>query len=334
MKAITYETDPMLTPPGWAPAANLHRTQTRGVAYEASLHYIHFYCTSRPLWVLSPGLTATEARNSRPAIEDWVRARFGATKIEPVSLDVGYIYDGLWRPGLTFDEDSMSSLGFSLAERRAAELPLLLILERLNEILLYVEPDPSSLATFGYKQRELLLLSATEVEAQWRWFLDRSGIKPTAKDFSTNDYVKLSRALFLEDFDITIARYPSVKAFSPFLGWNSQNPTKSLPWYDAYNRTKHDRAGGLRCASLEMCLMAVAANLVLFIARFGYHALYNGRGNLSANFNETFSIDMTRASPGTFYVPYIVLPPDQRTDFVTFSSQNLQTNWQKVALKI
>jgi hypothetical protein len=226
------------------------------------------------------------------------------------------------------------SLNFTVAERRAAELPLLLILERLNDILLYVEPDPSLLATFGYKQRELLLLSATEVEAQWRWFLERGGIKPTGQGFSTNDYVRLGRPLFLEDFDVTLPRYPAVKAFSPFMGWNAQNPTKSLPWYQAYNQTKHDRTGGLRSASLEMCLLAVAANLILFTTRFGYHGLYSGRGNLSANFNESFSIDLTRADPTTFYVPRLLLLPNQMSGFVTFSSQNQLTGWQKVSLKI
>jgi hypothetical protein len=83
-----------------------------------------------------------------------------------------------------------------------------------------------------------------------------------------------------------------------------------------------------------MCLLAVAANLILFTTRFGYHALYSGRGNLSANFNESFSIDLTRADPTTFYVPRLLLLPNQMSGFVTFSSQNQLTGWQKVSLKI
>ena len=284
--------------------------------------------------MLSPGLTATKSKDAHSTISEWAKVRFGAKNIQPMSLDVGQIYDGLWRPGLSNDDDILSGLGFTFAERRAAELLLLLMLERLNEILLYVELDPSTLATYGHKQRELLLLAATEVEAPWRWFLDHSGVKPLSQGFSTNDYVKLAPALFLSDFDVTIPRYPAVKAFSPFVGWETKRPTKSLPWYDAYNETKHDRVGGRRRASLEMCLLAVAANLVLFTARFGYQALYNGRGNLSANFNETFSIDLARADPTTFYVPHIHIPSNQRTDFVTFNSQNQQLAWQRTTINI
>lgn len=334
MKAITYQTDPGVTPPGWTPNANLHRSHTHGVAYEDEEHYVHFYRTDRPLWVLSTGLTATESKDAHATLDDWVRARFGATNIQAMSLDAGYVYDGLWRPGLTEDDDISSGLGFTFSDRRAAELPMLLLLERLNEILLYVEPDPSTLASYGHKNRELLLLAATEVEAQWRWFLDRGRAKASGQGFSTNDYVRLGPALFLSDFDVTLPRYPAIKAFSPFLGWTKNHPTKSLPWYDAYNETKHNRLGGLRRASLEMCLLAVAANLVLFIARFGYHALYNGRGNLSANFNETFAIDIARADPTTFYTPHLLIPPNQRKDFVTFSSKNLQRLWQRARIKI
>jgi hypothetical protein len=180
----------------------------------------------------------------------------------------------------------------------------------------------------------LLLLAATEVEAHWRWFLEHSGVTPSGQGFSTNDYVKLGQALFLQDFDVTIPRYPTISAFSPFLGWNTKRPTKSLPWYDAYNEIKHDRIGGLSRASLEMCLLAVSANIALFTARFGYNALYNGRGNLSANFNETFSIDLARADPTTFYIPHIQIPQNQRTDFVTFDSHNLQLAWQQTAIRL
>lgn len=334
MKAITYQTDAKITPPGWAPSSNLHSNQKRGFAYQDGSHYVHFYSRERPLWVLSPGLTATETSSSFPTINEWVQARFGATTIETTSLDVGEIFDGLWRPGLTNDDDVMGALGFTFPERRASELPLLLILERLNEILLYAEPHPANLNTFGYKQRELLLLAATEVEAQWKWFLERLNVRPSGQGFSTNDYVRLCPALFLEEFDITLPRYTALKAISPFLGWDSRQPTRSLAWYDAYNETKHDRAGGLKRATLEMCLAAVAANIVLFVNRFAYQSLYNGRGTFSAIFNETFSVDLARADPKSFYVPKISIPSNQRSNFVTFDSGNIHQSWKKIPITV
>ena len=131
-------------------------------------------------------------------------------------------------------------------------------IQRMSLEVGQVEPAPSTLTAFGHKQRELLLLAATEVEAHWRWFLEHSGVTPSGQGFSTNDYVKLGQALFLQDFDVTIPRYPTISAFSPFLGWNTKRPTKSLPCYYAYNEIKHDRIGGLSRASLEMCLLAVS----------------------------------------------------------------------------
>ena len=324
MKAITYETDPNVTPPGWATNSDIHRQQSRGIAYEEATHFVHFYSAGGPLWTLSPGLTVTEEKSNR-LLRDWAVLRFGASNIQPMQLNAGEVYDGLWRPGLGPDEATISSsLNFSFSERRSSELVLLLILERLNDLLLYVEPEPQTLGTYGHKQRELLLLAATEVEAHWKWFLARCGVKPRQRGFSTQDYVRLNTGLFLSDYDVLIPRYPLLAPLSPFLGWSKAKPTQSLPWYAAYNEVKHDRVTKLTSASLEMYLLAVAANIVLFVSRFGPLSLYEGRGNLSAQFNETFSVDLARADPTTFYVPRVQIASQQVPQFVTYNALRQQ----------
>jgi hypothetical protein len=65
--------------------------------------------------------------------------------------------------------------------------------------------------------------------------------------------------------------YPSYSAFVPYAHWDSNNPTKSLHWYDAYNKTKHDREGNLHYATLENAVHAVGAAVVMFYAQFGFH---------------------------------------------------------------
>lgn len=62
----------------------------------------------------------------------------------------------------------------------------------------------------------------------------------------------------------------------PFSQWNKVQPTQSLPWYDAYNKVKHDREGNFRLAQLSHALHAVAGVFVLTIAQFGTAHLDQG----------------------------------------------------------
>ena len=127
------------TVPNWQ---SLHQTQPRGMAYETENLFVHMFGVERGLWIVSRGLTVTDKRDG--SLFDWIKQTFGATEIEKSDLDVGATIWGTWRPGL-FDYDELSQgLGWSNSELRFAEQSLLVLVQKLEELLLFVEPTFSN----------------------------------------------------------------------------------------------------------------------------------------------------------------------------------------------
>jgi len=240
------------------------------------------------------------------------------------NIDVGHTIAGVWRPGLYYTEEILQGLAGSNVELRLAEQALLLLVQRLDELLHFVEPAPNTLSTYSHKARELLILACTEVENYWKQYLQQAGETPHRNEFTTNDYVKLKVPLFLDEIEVSLPRYPAVPPFRPFLDWsNKPSPTKTLPWYDAYNKTKHDRKAHFSEATLLNCLHAVAANIALFSVRFGPFYLFHGAGTLAAHLNQLISIELKDPNPKSFYAPNIILPPNQRNDLICFDARRL-----------
>jgi hypothetical protein len=87
---------------------------------------------------------------------------------------------------------------------------------------------------------------------------------------TTADYVKLAPLMRLWEYTIAFPQYPWLKAVRPFAGWQEpKNPTKDLPWFDAYNAVKHDRERNFNQATLHHVFDAVSANAVMLVAQFG-----------------------------------------------------------------
>ena len=120
-----------------------------------------------------------------------------------MQLEVGNVTAGVWRPGLYYQDQTLQALGGSEVELRSAEQALRLLVERLDELLLYIEPSVSGLASFSHKTRELLILSCTEVELQLKQYL-RLAAYDREEDLSMNDYVRLEPRLYLREFVLTL----------------------------------------------------------------------------------------------------------------------------------
>ncbi len=54
--------------------------------------------------------------------------------------------------------------------------------------------------------------------------------------------------------------------FRPYGAWKNR---QLLPWYEAYNASKHDRHENLTSANLQMLVQAIGGLLVLLTAQFG-----------------------------------------------------------------
>jgi hypothetical protein len=224
--------------------------------------------------------------------------------------------------GLFFENELLQGLDNTEIERRLAEQALRMLVQRLDELFNYIEPTQNGLSTFGHKTRELLILACTEIENSWKHYMKRANAVPAGRDFTTADYVKIRQPLCLEEYEISLPLYAGIPPSRPFLGWDSGKPTQSIAWYDAYNKTKHDRSSHFEASTLGNCVNAVAAALVMFCVRFGPFHLIHGVNTLTTLSNQMFSFKLI-AKPTSFYVPYVILPPNQREDIVCFGAEKL-----------
>jgi hypothetical protein len=132
----------------------IHVTFPRGMAFETATHFIHFYGSDSDIWTIPMG-AITVSEQKQGTLEDWVIKTFGAQDIEQSIVDIGHTVAGVWRPGITSYDDIRQGLGTTDAERHECLQSIRLLIERLDEIFLYVEPSSMALKTYGHKIREL-----------------------------------------------------------------------------------------------------------------------------------------------------------------------------------
>ncbi|TKG18157.1 hypothetical protein FCV84_06810 [Vibrio breoganii] len=322
MNGIFY-TNTQTNIPGWV--NDLHEGQPLGYAYETDSHFVHIYGKNYGFNVISVGLTAIEGKNG--TLNDWVTRVFGAQDIQPLQLNIEDSVENIWRPSLFYSEDIHDALKVSPFEQRSAEQALRVLIEKLDELLLYIEPDQNGLRAYGHKSRELLILACTEVENLWTSIFKNSGIPPqNNRMYTTQDYVKLLSKACLNEFEITFKNYDGLRKFVPFSQWNVAQPTQSLNWYDAYNKTKHDRNASFSEATLENVLDAISANIAMFCAKFSPFGLINDNNALSSLINQHFQISLNGSDPSTYYIPKIDLPAGIRTDLFIYDCYKQKHN--------
>ena len=175
----------------------------------------------------------------------------------------GEYFPRMNRNNIGFYQDIINSRSFLEEARSYSD-----VCHSLNDLFRFIEPSPSNLNAFGYKQGELLIGACTQVENLLRRFLEDNKY-PSRKTYCTGDYVKCRDILKLNDYSVSLALYQDLKAFSPFKDWAEDRPTQSLTWYDAYNSFKHDRSGNLEKATFKHLIESVAAIHVLLEAQYG-----------------------------------------------------------------
>jgi hypothetical protein len=146
-----------------------------------------------------------------------------------------------------------------------------LLVAELNEICTVVEPVESQLDVFGHRLRHLLIAACTEVESAWRSVLVANSSSPPASP-GTNEYVRLAEPMRLRERSVHFMRVEPTRHLEPFATWDSARPTASLPWYAAYNATKHNREMHLNHATLGNVIDALAALHIMLVAQFGRDA--------------------------------------------------------------
>lgn len=322
MKAICYN-NTLTRLPNWNPNDNVHFNQSLGFAYEDENFFIHLYGWDTGFKGISIGLTVVEGKNTGStkgmSLNDWVIENFGATNIKETINEIGHSIKGVWRPGLYYNDDIHQAIGFSEHEIYLSEQSIRILIQKLDEVFLYVEPNQITKTTFSHKIRELLILCCTEVENFWKPYLVKSGLIASRAGFTTNDYIKLKDKLYLSDFEFTLISYPDLGPIVPFEHWNPSNPTQSLFWYNAYNQTKHDRGTHFSQANLWNTINAIVACLILHCVKFGPFTMFEGNNHFSSVVKQHFAGKLLRDCKETFYIPKIEIPASSRKDKFVFS---------------
>lgn len=141
----------------------------------------------------------------------------------------------------------------------------LLLQKDLLELFDYVEPADGNLTCYSYRIHELLLRACVEVEANCKAVLQENGYSKGG-DWNMGDYKKLEPSHHLSSYEVKIAAWHGAKnTRRPFAAWRTAG---KLPWYDAYNQTKHDRHGQFVNASFDNLLDAICGLLALLSAQF------------------------------------------------------------------
>ncbi|MBI9056040.1 MAG: hypothetical protein JEY96_19620 [Bacteroidales bacterium] len=315
MKAYTYR-NTKTNIPNWEKTT--HITQQYGYGYETDTHHVHFY-GQKSYYIISTGLTVIEAK-TKPFI-DWIKHRFGAEDIEEIDLEVGHTVEGIWRPSLFVWNEIKNNLKIDQGEQHSQEQALRILVEKLDEILLFIEPSFDGLKAYSHKIRDLLILACTEVENQLRSLLNRANYNPlNRRMYTTQDYVKLNSVAYLDEYEIGLRNYSNFSPSKPFSNWDVSNPTKSLTWYNAYNETKHNRDQYFSSANLQAAIDAVAANIIIYCTRFSPFILINDTNTLSGLIKQIFNIKMVDSDRKSFYIPLLEFPSNTRTDCFVFDS--------------
>lgn len=233
-------------------------------------------------------LHAHEADEGEEIIET-LRKRHPGSTFQKLTLAPGEYYPRMARPFDIGDDASPGSNPDDSDARRHARATstgqLHSLIEQLEQICRVVHPVAQNVGTYGHEIRNLLVIACTEVEAQWKAILDANNYGRGKT--TTNDYSKLLGAMKLNEYEVMLNYYPWLHPVRPFEGWDRSDPTKSLRWYHAYNRVKHDRERNFGEAKLIFAIESVAACFVMLCSQYGWDFALRGEESTRAFFQLT-----------------------------------------------
>lgn len=192
----------------------------------------------------------------------------------------------------------------------------LLLLKDLQDLFDYVEPADKNLNCYSYRIHALLLRACVEVEANCKAILKENRYVKSG-DMNMNEYKKINTTHHLSSYQVKIPIWNGAENIrSPFLPWASGSP---LPWYQAYNTTKHDRHKKFEEATFEYLLDATSALLIILSAQF---KTYDFRPSLSYVVTSEFCEGGMRQGIGEYF---LIKFPDDWPDELKY-----EFDWQTI----
>ncbi len=139
------------------------------------------------------------------------------------------------------------------------------LLKDFITLLDYIEPSDVNLKTFSFRIHELLLRTCIEVEANFVAILSENGYRKKG-NWNIKDYYKVNDTHHLSSYEVLIPTWKGNKNIrKPFENWNNSS---SLNWFQAYNKTKHDRHSEFEKANFENLTEAICGLSALLASQF------------------------------------------------------------------
>ena len=162
----------------------------------------------------------------------------------------------------------------------------MLIQDDLRSIFEYLEPSDECLNAYSFRIHALLMRTCIEVEANFKAMLEENVFTKSGRYPNMMDYRKVYVSHHLSSYEVMLPIWnEKPKTFAPFAPWKAMRGqagqgSVSLPWYQAYNASKHDRQYEFKKANLGNLVEAVAGLLVLLSSQFGNNDFNAGPAHL------------------------------------------------------
>jgi len=153
----------------------------------------------------------------------------------------------------------------------------------------YIEPSDVNVNSFSLRTHELLMRACMEVETNFKAILKENIFNPVynsgtkagqsrpEKSWNMLDYKKINQTHRLSSYTVHIPIWSGeYGVIRPFEGWDNDN---SLDWYQAYNKSKHDRHNEFHNANFINMVKAVSGLLVLLSSQFRTESFTPGEGS-------------------------------------------------------
>jgi hypothetical protein len=144
----------------------------------------------------------------------------------------------------------------------------LLLQQDVLDLFSYIEPSDRNLDTYSHRIEQLLMRACVEVEANLTAILLDNGYKsPSGEKLTMTQYRMVNISHRLSSYEIRVPGWNGNQGMrQPFSYWTEKS--QKVPWYDAYNKSKHNRHEYFTRATFTALIDAFCGLNVLLTAQF------------------------------------------------------------------
>lgn len=152
---------------------------------------------------------------------------------------------------------------------------LSLIIDDLKSLFEYIEPADECKLAYSYRIHSLFMRTCIEIEANFKAIFESNLMSnATSRSLGMRDYRKIDVTHHLSSYEVVLPMWngasPAIRPFEPWLTYRGQPVPQGvpLPWYQAYNASKHDRQQEFKKANFWNLIQAAAALLIVVSSQF------------------------------------------------------------------